>query len=198
MNILVACEFSGIVRDAFIAKGHNAISCDLLPTEQPGPHIQDNVLNHLNDGWDLMIAHPPCTNLACVGRNHFKEKWKDGRCTAALEFVFELMTSKIPRYCIENPVGLISTNIMKPSQIIQPWMFGHEEQKTTCLWLYNLPKLQPTKIVGLPLDINKRKRIFRGQIRNNWSKIRSITYQGIAKAMAEQWGELRQQAGDRE
>ena len=129
----------------------------------------------------------PVQNLACVGRNHFKEKWKDGRCIKALEFVFELMTCKISKYCIENPIGLISTNIIKPTQIIQPWQFGHEEQKATCLWLYNLPKLQPTKIMGLPLDVSKRKRIFAGNIRKDWSKTRSRTYFGIANAMAEQW-----------
>jgi len=147
MRVLIACEFSGTVRDAFIARGHDAVSCDMLPTERPGPHIQGDVLDVLGDGWDLMIAHPPCTHLAVSGARHFAEKRADGRQQAALEFVRRLMAAPIPRWCVENPVSIISSAIRKPDQIIQPYQFGHPESKKTCLWLRGLPCLVPTKTV---------------------------------------------------
>lgn len=141
----MACEFSGIVRDAFIAHGHEAVSCDLLPSERPGPHIQGNVLNHLDDGWDLMIAHPPCTYLAVSGARWFKGRQIEQEM--ALDFVRDLMKARIPRIAIENPISVISSRIRKPDQIIQPWMFGHGETKATCLWLKNLWPLVPTDVV---------------------------------------------------
>jgi hypothetical protein len=150
MKVLVACEFSGIVRDAFIAKGHNAESCDLLPTERHGPHFQCDIIDLLSytmfQKWDLMIAHPPCTHLAVSGARWFKDKLYEQKL--ALDFVQQLMDADIPKICIENPVSIISSRIRKPDQIIQPWMFGEPFQKTTCLWLKNLPKLKPTKIMN--------------------------------------------------
>lgn len=145
MRVLVACEFSGIVRDAFTVRGHDAWSCDLLPTERPGQHIQGDVLEVINDGWDLMIAHPPCTHLAVSGARWFKDK----RCeqAEALAFVERLLGAPIEKIALENPVSIISSRIRKPDQIIQPWWFGHGETKTTCLWLKNLPHLEPTEIV---------------------------------------------------
>lgn len=145
MRVLVACEFSGIVRDAFIAAGHDAISCDLLPSERPGPHHQGDVRDLLGDGFDLMIAHPPCTHLAVSGARWFAEKRAEQ--AEALEFVRLLLDAPIPRIALENPVSIISSRIRKPSQVIQPWMFGHPETKATCLWLKGLPKLEPTDIV---------------------------------------------------
>ena len=147
MRVLVACEFSGIVRDAFIAAGHDAVSCDLLPSERPGPHEQRDVLDVLsgNQPWDLMIAHPPCTYLAVSGARWFRDRPQDQ--AEALEFVRRLLTARIPRIAIENPVSVISTRIRKPDQIVQPWMFGHGEVKATCLWLTNLPLLVPTDVV---------------------------------------------------
>lgn len=183
MRVLVACEFSGRVRDAFIAKGHDAVSCDLLPTETPGPHVEGDVLTLLDKGWDLMVAHPPCTHLAVSGAWKFKEKAAEQK--AALEFVQALMDAPIPRIALENPVSVISSKIRKPDQIIQPWMFGHGEQKTTCLWLKNLPRLTPTKVV----DGREGKILSYSPSPDRW-KIRSRTYPGIAAAMAEQWGAL--------
>ena len=180
MKVLVACEFSGIVRDAFIARGHDAISCDLLPTEKPGPHYQGNVLDIIGNGWDLMIAHPPCTHLAVSGARWWAEKKQEQ--DDALEFARLLMVAPIERIAIENPIGLISTRIRKPDQIIQPWMFGHGETKATCLWLKNLPKLQPTNIVSGRTD-----RIHRMPPGPDRWKERSRTFPGIARAMAEQW-----------
>ena len=182
-RILVACEFSGIVRDAFIRNGHDAMSCDLLETEVPGPHYHGDVRDILEDGWDLMIAHPPCTDLAVSGARWFKEKRADGRQQRALDFVKLLLDADIPQIAVENPIGVISTYIRKPDQIIQPWMFGHGETKATCLWLKGLPHLTPTdvvegreaRILGMPESKNRRK-------------LRSITYTGIAQAMADQWG----------
>ncbi len=179
--MLVACEFSGIVRDAFIRKGHAAWSCDLLPTERPGPHIQGDVLGILGDGWDLMIAHPPCTHLAVSGARWFKEKRDEQE--AALEFVWYLLNAPIPRIALENPISVISSRIRKPDQIIQPWMFGHPETKATCLWLKNLPKLVPTNIVE-----GRDNRVHREPPGPDRWKNRSRTMQGIADAMAEQWG----------
>ena len=148
MRILIACEFSGIVREAFRLKGHEAWSCDLLPSEIEGQHIQGDVLAHLDGGWDMMIAHPPCTHLAVSGARWFKEKRTEQ--LEALEFVQKLLEAPIPRIALENPISIISSKIRKPDQIIQPWQFGHPESKKTCLWLKGLPKLQPTKILELP------------------------------------------------
>lgn len=195
MKILIACEYSGTVRDAFLKAGHYAMSCDLLPCDSTasGDHYQGDVLAILDHGWDMMIAHPPCTHLAVSGAKHFAKKIADGRQQAALDFVQALMDAPIPRICIENPVSIISTRIRKPDQIIQPWMFGHEATKTTCLWLKNLPALMPTKIV----DRGKRHITKSGRSLPDWYnlppsedrwKIRSATFPGIADAMATQWG----------
>lgn len=181
MKVLVACEFSGTVRTAFEQAGHDAVSCDLLPSEIPGQHYQGDVRDILHDGWDMMIAHPPCTHLAVSGARWFKEKAHEQE--QALEFVKELMQAPISKKCIENPVSIISSRIKKPSQIIQPWQFGHGETKKTCLWLDGLPQLQPSNIVGG--RINRVHRMPPGPDR--W-KERSRTYPGIAQAMAEQWG----------
>ena len=181
MKVLVACEFSGVVRDAFRKLGHDAVSCDVLPTEQTGPHIQDDVFNHLGDGWDLMIAHPPCTFLAVSGARWFNERKQQQ--SEALHFVRELMNAPIPKIAIENPISVISSNIRKPDQIIQPWMFGHGETKATCLWLKNLPKLQPTIIVS-----GREGRVWKESPGPSRWKNRSRTYTGIAMVMASQWG----------
>lgn len=190
MKILVACEFSGIVREAFKVRGHDAWSCDLLPSEIPGQHIQGDVMDALRFDWDLMIAHPPCTYLAGSGIHWNKRKPERVEKTLdALEFVNRLLHAQIKRICLENPVGIISTRIRKPDQIIQPWMFGEDASKKTCLWLKNLPKLVPTNIIEkeryanqTPSGQNKL-----GPSPDRW-KDRSRTYQGIANAMAEQWG----------
>ena len=183
LRVLVACEFSGTVRDAFIARGHDAMSCDLLPTERPGPHYQGDVRDVIGEGWDLMIAHPPCTHLAVSGARHFAAKRADGRQDAALEFVRMLLAAPVPRIALENPVSIISSRIRRPDQIIQPWQFGHGETKATCLWLVNLPPLVPTQIVG-----GRDNRIHRMPPSADRWKLRSATYPGIAKAMADQWG----------
>lgn len=196
MKVLIACEYSGVVRDAFTAKGHDAMSCDLLPSDTPGKHYQGDVRDILNDGWDMMLAFPPCTDLAVSGARHFPAKIADGRQQRALDFVQLLMNAPIEKICIENPVGVISTKIRKPDQTIQPYQFGHEAQKTTHLWLKNLPLLVPTNIVGkgefvtfpsgkrhpkwwsdLPSTGNPKNALKRGK-----------TFQGIGEAMAEQWG----------
>ena len=183
MKILVACEFSGTVRDAFIRKGHKAISCDLLPSESNlGKHYQGNVLDIINDGFDLMIAHPPCTHLAVSGARHFAAKKASGVQEEALEFVRILMNANIDKICIENPISIISSRIRKPDQILQPWQFGHGETKATCLWLKNLPKLQPTNIVD-----GREQRIHKIPPSKDRWKYRSRTFQGIADAMADQW-----------
>lgn len=182
MNILVACEFSGIVREAFKAKGHDAWSCDLLPTERSGKHHQGDALEFADMGtWDLMIAHPPCTHLAVSGARWFKDKQREQ--AEAIDFVKRLLECDIPKICLENPVSIISTKIRKPDQIIQPWQFGEPYQKTTCLWLKNLPKLIPTKI----MDIREQKCWKEPPSPDRW-KNRSRTFPGIASAMAEQWG----------
>jgi len=183
MRVLIACEFSGIVRDAFAKRGHNAWSCDLLPTEKEGNHIQGDIRWHCNRGniWDLMIAFPPCTHLASSGARWFKDKRVEQQI--ALNFVKMLMDAPIERIAIENPIGIISTRIKKPDQIIQPWQFGHGETKATCLWLKNLPLLQPTNIVG-----GREGRVWKEPPSKNRWKNRSRAYQGIANAMAEQWG----------
>lgn len=181
MKILIACEFSGTVREAFAARGHDAWSCDLLPTEIPGNHIQGDVLAVINDGWDMMIAHPPCTHLAVSGARWFKHKQTEQ--AEALEFVRQLMNAPIDKIAIENPVSIISSRIRKPEQIIQPWQFGHGETKATCLWLKGLPLLIPTDIVE-----GRENRIHRMAPSENRWKERSRTFAGIAKAMSEQWG----------
>ena len=180
MRVLVACEFSGIVRDAFLAKGADAVSCDLLSTESPGPHIQGNVEDVLEDGWDLMVAHPPCTHLAVSGARWFKGKAAEQ--AEALDFVRLLLGAPVGRICLENPISVISTKILKPDQIIQPWQFGHPETKATCLWLKGLPKLEPTCIV----DGRETRVHWESPGPDRW-KNRSRTYGGIAEAMAEQW-----------
>ena len=180
MRVLIACEFSGIVREAFAKRGHDAWSCDLLPSEIEGQHYQGDVHALLDGNWDLMIAHPPCTHLAVSGARWFNEKQRQQ--IEALKFVLDLMTCKIPRICIENPVSVISTRIRKPDQIIQPWMFGHPETKATCLWLKNLPKLEPTRIVE-----GREQRVWKESPCPDRWKNRSRTYSGIAEAMAEQW-----------
>ncbi len=183
MKVLVACEYSGRVRDAFLALGHDAMSCDLLPTDSEGPHYQGDVRDVIGQGWDLMIAHPPCTDLAVSGARHFAAKIADGRQQAALDFVRELLGAPIEKIALENPVSIISSKIRKPDQIIQPWQFGHGETKATCLWLKNLPPLVPTDIVD-----GRENRIHRmPPSADRWKK-RSTTFLGIAAAMADQWG----------
>jgi hypothetical protein len=184
MKVLVACEYSGIVREAFTRLGHDATSCDLLPTEIPGKHIQGDVLEVIKqEQFDLMIAHPPCTDLAVSGAKWFKEKRADGRQQRALEFVQQLLDAPIPMIALENPVSVISTYIRKSDQYVQPWMFGHGETWRTGLWLKGLPLLRPTNIVE-----GREQRVWlMGPSPDRW-KNRSRTYQGIADAMAEQWG----------
>lgn len=183
MKVLVACEYSGRVRDAFIALGHDAVSCDLLPSESEGPHHQGDVTEILHFGWDLMIAHPPCTHLAVSGSRWFKDKVREQ--AEALAFVQTLLDAPIPRIALENPISVISTRIRKPDQIIQPWMFGHGETKATCLWLKGVPKLVPTNIVA-----GREPRVHRMAPSPNRWRERSRTYQGVANAMAQQWGSL--------
>ena len=180
---MVACEYSGRVRDAFIAAGHDAMSCDLLPTESSGPHYQGDVRDVLNSEWDLMVAHPPCTHLAVSGARWFKDKQAEQ--AEALEFVRLLMNAPVHRIAIENPVSIISSRIRRPEQIIQPWQFGHGETKTTCLWLKNLPPLMPTNIVD-----GREARIHKMPPSPDRWKERSRTYAGVAAAMAEQWGKV--------
>ena len=182
-KVLIACEYSGTVRDAFIAMGHKAMSCDLLPTDSPGPHYQGDVFDVINDGWDLMIAHPPCTHLAVSGARHFAAKKASGVQDEALAFVQALLDAPIQRIALENPISIISSRIRKPDQIIQPWQFGHGETKATCLWLKNLSPLIPTDIVsGREAKVHKMPPSLL-----RW-KLRSTTYKGIAQAMAQQWG----------
>ena len=180
--MLIACEFSGRVRDAFLARGHDAWSCDLDGTERKGPHIQGDVLEHLGDGWDLMIAHPPCTYLAVSGARWFREQ-KDKQAQA-LDFVRSLLEASIPRIALENPVSVISTRIRKPDQIVHPWMFGDPETKATCLWLKGLPVLMPTN----PVKPNGKSAIHNESPGWERRRKRSRTFKGLAQAMAEQWG----------
>lgn len=181
LRVLVACEFSGAVRDAFIAKGHDALSVDLLPSETPGPHIQGDVFTVLAQPWDLVIAFPPCTHLCSSGARWWKEKaWVQNE---AIGFVQALWACQAPKMAVENPVGVLSTVWRKPDQIIQPWQFGHGEVKTTCLWTRGLPKLVPTDIVD-----GRVSRILALSPSPGRAKERSRTYAGIAAAMAEQWG----------
>ena len=193
MRVLIACEYSGRVRDAFTARGHYAMSCDLLPTDAPGLHYQGDVFDIINDGWHLMVAHPPCTYLSVSGMHWTTRGLRDPQLTEdALAFVQRLMDAPIERIAIENPVSIISSRIRKPDQIVQPWWFGHDASKKTCLWLKNLPLLTPTDM--LPGDVKTRRgnQTASGQnklppSKDRW-KIRSETYQGIADAMAHQWG----------
>lgn len=181
MRVLVACEFSGVVRRAFRARGHDAWSCDLLPADDGGEHFQEDVAGRLRDGWDLMIAHPPCTHLAVSGARWFREKQQEQ--AEALNFVRQLLDAPVPRIALENPVSIISSRVRKPDQIIHPWMFGHGETKATCLWLKNLPKLLSTHIVT-----GREPRVHRLPPSPDRWKERSRTYTGIADAMADQWG----------
>lgn len=207
MKILVACEYSGVVRDAFRRGGHDAWSCDILPTDaDPTYHIQGDVLEILNDDWDIIIAHPPCTHLAVSGARHFAEKRKDGRQREAINFFMQFANIKCPRVAIENPVCIISSIWRKPDQVIQPYEFGHPYIKTTCLWLKNLPRLKPTNILTKPTDGWQNQHFQDGKYKGfktmdemgkvlAWNNpktahIRSKTFQGIADAMAEQWGNI--------
>jgi hypothetical protein len=203
MRILVACEFSGVVRDAFRQKGHDAWSCDVLPTEaDPAYHIQCDVLEILDQGWDMMIAHPPCTYLTVAGNKWFKPEYRERFPNRVLEmknaakFFMRLVNAPIDKIAIENPIGRMSSIYRKPDQIIQPYQFGHPVRKATCLWLKNLPELKPTNIVSFELDVFSS-----GKSQSKWhtetghikdkterSKIRSRTFPGIAEAMADQWG----------
>jgi site-specific DNA-cytosine methylase len=194
-RLLVACEYSGVVREAFKAKGWDAWSCDLLPTEIPGQHFQCDVLEVIGGQWDMMIAFPPCTDLCVSGAKHFARKRADGSQQRSIDFFMALANAPIKHIAIENPVGIMSTQWRKPDQIIQPWQHGHEATKTTCLWLKNLPKITPTNIVG-----KGARHVTKGgnslpewynlpPSADRW-KIRSATFQGIANAMAEQWSSL--------
>lgn len=193
MKVLVACEYSGRVRDAFIAAGHKAMSCDLLPTESPGPHYQGDVFDIIDNGWDLMVAHPPCTYLAVSGLHWNKRiPGRAEKTEEALAFVERLLNADIEKIVLENPISCISSRIRKPDQIIQPWQFGHPESKKTCLWLKNLPLLQSTNILQKPESGRWNNQTPSGNNKlgpspNRWKK-RSLTYLGIASAMADQWG----------
>jgi site-specific DNA-cytosine methylase len=203
LKVLVACEFSGTVREAFAKRGHDAWSCDLEPTDVPGNHYQGSVFDILDGGgWDLMIAHPPCTYLTVTGNKWMKDEYKNRFPTRqqdrkdAIEFFMRLANANIPMIAIENPIGIMSTTWRKPNQIIHPWQFGHEASKSTCLWLKNLPKLNPTNVVGKGEFIEYKS----GKRMTKWyadaakyspkerAKIRNTTFQGIADAMADQWG----------
>lgn len=201
MKILIACEYSGRVRDAFIARGHAAMSCDLLPTDAPGPHYQGDVFDIINDGWDLMVAHPPCTYLSVSGMHWTTRGLRDPQLTEdALAFVQRLMDAPVERIAVENPISVISSRIRKPDQIISPYQFGHDASKKTCLWLKNLPLLTATQMVEPRIVITpsgKPAKRWGNQCDNygqdklppsadRW-KLRSATYQGIADAMAAQW-----------
>lgn len=193
MKVLVCCEFSGRVRDAFIARGHDAMSCDLLPTDAPGPHYHGDVRDILADDWDMVLAFPPCTDICVSGAKHFAAKRADGRQQAAIDFFMLFANCQAQRVAIENPIGIMSRIWRKPDQIIQPFEHGHEARKPTCLWLKNLPKIKPTNIVGQG-EIHTTKG---GNRLPKWYnlppgpdrwKIRSQTFQGIADALALQWG----------
>lgn len=201
MKVLVACEFSGIVRDAFKARGHDAWSCDLLPTERPGQHIQGDATIAMNNGFDLVIAHPPCTHLACSGAAWFERKRKDGTQQRGVDLFMAFTKCTAERWCIENPVGIMSSIWRKPDQIIQPFYFGDQAQKTTCLWMRNLPKLNHYKHETLfgdkPTHVSRGEmvRYDSGKVMSKWyaesrgdGHLRSRTFQGIADAMAQQWG----------
>lgn len=185
MRVLISCEYSGTVRDAFIRAGHDAMSCDLLPTESPGPHYQGDLFDVIDYPWDLAIFHPPCTHLSVSGSRHFAAKRMDGRQQAAVSFFMQIVrrSAHIPMVAIENPVCIMSSLYRKPDQIIQPWMFGHGETKATCLWLKGLPLLRPTNIVE-----GREQRLHRLPPSPDRWKERSKTFSGIADAFASQWG----------
>jgi len=195
LKILIACEFSGTVRDAFIKAGHDAMSCDLEPTDAPGPHYQGDVMDVINNGWDMMIAFPPCTHLAVSGARHFEKKRADGRQQQGIDFFLKMVNANIPKIAIENPIGIMSSIYRKPDQIIKPWEHGHSVTKSTCLWVKNLPALKPTNIVNKgKIWVAKS-----GKQMSQWyydtsclkpkerEKMRNKTFQGIADAMAQQW-----------
>ena len=196
MKVLIACEFSGSVRNAFTALGHDAMSCDLEPSSTLGKHYQGDVFDIINDGWDLMIAHPPCTHLAVSGARHFAKKRADGRQQQGIDFFLKLADCNIPRYAIENPIGIMSSVYRKPEQIIQPWQYGHDTTKATCLWLKGLPLLKPTNIVdkGGVWVAKSGKRMSQWFYESSLlppkerEKMRNTTFKGIADAMAQQWG----------
>ena len=200
MRILIACECSGKVRDAFIKRGHDALSCDLQPTDAPGPHYQGSVFDVIDACWDLIIAHPPCTHLAVSGAKHFPAKRLDGRQAAAISFFMRMVNAPAQMVVIENPVGIMSTLYREPDQIIQPWQFGDEFQKTTCLWIKGLPLLVHTNIVGHGEFVTtpSGKRLPKWYSDNKDPKNRSVTFNGIADAMAEQWGSAPKSKGSRE
>ena len=187
MKVLVACEFTGLTRDAFTEMGHKAMSCDFLDSERPGGHYKGYVGEVLDYPWDLMIAHPPCNHLSVSGRQTHKEKIADGRQQVAASFFMTLAKADIPRICVENPISVMSTIWREPDQIVQPWMFGHGETKATCFWLKGLPKLRPTNVVT-----GRDDRIRRMPPSPDRAKERSRTYPGMAKAFASQWGYLDQ------
>jgi hypothetical protein len=188
LKVLIGCESSGEVRDAFIQRGHNAMSCDLLPSERPGPHYQGDIFDVIDDGWDLAVFHPPCTFLAVSGYHWTVRGFRDIQHSIdALDFVRRLMDCNISRWALENPISRISSQIRKPDQVIQPWMFGHGEIKATCLWLKALPALVPTKIVS-----GREARCHKMPPGDNRWRERSRTLAGIADAMADQWGDVRQ------
>lgn len=201
MKVLIACEFSGMVRDAFAALGHEAWSCDILPSETPGNHIQDDVLNHLDEGWDLMVGHPPCTYLSYVGNRHWDMPGRARQRLEGLDFFLKLWEAPIDKICLENPMGVIDRVIKKHDQIVQPYYFGDEQIKTTCLWLKNLPKLahaQHPNLFGEQTHVNKPEPMYFLKTTGkaiHWTegvhggKQRSTFWPGIAKAMAEQWGQ---------
>ena len=196
VKILIACEFSGTVRDSFLKLGHDAISCDLEETLSPGPHYQGDVMDIINDGWEMMIAFPPCTHLAVSGARHFEQKKADGRQQQGIEFFLKMVNADIPRISVENPIGIMSSLYKQPSQVIQPWEYGHRTTKATCLWLKNLPLLTPTNIV----DKGEVWVAKSGKRMSQWfydssclppkerERMRNKTFQGIADAMANQWG----------
>lgn len=200
MKILVACEYSGVVREAFKKLGHDVISCDLLPTEQPGQHYQGDVTDLLKESWDMIIAFPPCTDLAVSGARYFEQKRLDGRQQKSIDFFMMLANADCPKIAIENPVGIMSSKWRKPNQIIQPWQFGHPESKKTCLWLKGLPLLEPTEILETPecgyWENQTKDKQNKLMVDGKWigfndkrtAHLRSKTYQGIADAMANQWG----------
>jgi len=190
MRVLVACEFSGVVREAFNQRGHRATSADLLPTDIPGDHYQGDVRDIFDDGWDLMIAHPPCKYICNGGNNWLNRRpdldWRGNRETGAV-FFMEFINASIPRIAVENPIGCMSSKYRKPDQIIHPYMFGHDYRKDTCLWLKNLPKLVSTKIIPPPY---KKFDLWSSERHKNGRDVKAITYSGIAEAMADQWGNL--------
>lgn len=199
MRVLVACEFSGTVRDAFIARGHDAMSCDLLPSETSGPHYKGDVRDILGDGWDLLIGHPPCTYLTVSGNKWFKPEYAEKYPTrhadreAAISFFMLLYNAPVSRVAIENPIGVMSSRFRKPDCVVQPWMFGHPETKATCFWLRGLPPLIPTHMRGdmfaAPEPEGREQRLHKLPPGPDRWKERSKTFPGLAAAMADQWGE---------